>query len=539
MFKKTLALLLVLVMVLGLAACTTEKPVEPQAPTQAPVAGNDPVETEAPAAEPIKITMYYSDNPTLPYMDSWLAMVETAKLANIDLTVEAIPNGTDFTTKVSLALNTLENCPDVILYQETTGERASQCLNGSVVPISDYPEWTPNFNAMMEKLGLTDAVNGLSLMDGKRYYMPALRESAQYDGGLILRADYLEAKGFDAPKTFDDLYEILKAYKEDYPDSYPLTHLVAPYVTYRMTMPAYGTALGKSCDPKATVLYWNREIKEYELSAFSEATREYLRFMSKLYEEGLLDPEQAPIIDDAVWSSKMTTGYSMATYAYYDQIGGLEAASEIEGYDLQMYAPLAGPVGAHHQPKSRVSAGIMFPITTAERDDFEQVVRAVDKMFYSEEAARIWHLGVEGVTYNMVDGKIEFIDEIKNSEAGIFKYMQVKYGTGADPFQMVWLNDLDFLKYDEFYANLNAEVAAMDEAIQGVAPAPWFDDIAAEEAATIQAGLIDPVEIWIDAFVTGKKDIDSDADWAEYIAELEALGARELFEIYNENRNRG
>ena len=219
MFKKTLALLLVLVMVLGLAACGTEKPVETQAPTQAQT-GNDPVATEAPAAEPIKISMYYSDNPTLLYMDTWLALVETAKLANIDLTVEAIPNGSDFTTKVSLALNTLENCPDVILYQETpAGERASQCLNGAVVPISDYPEWTPNFNAMAEKLGLVDEVNGLALMDGKRYYMPALRESAQYDGGLIMRADYLEAKGFEAPKTFDDLYNILKAYKEDYPDS--------------------------------------------------------------------------------------------------------------------------------------------------------------------------------------------------------------------------------------------------------------------------------------------------------------------------------
>lgn len=149
MFKKTLALLLALVMVLGLAACGGKK------------TGNE--------GEPIKISMYYSDNPTLPYMDTWMAMVETAKLANIDLTVEAIPNGNDFTTKVSLALNTLENCPDVILYQETTGERASQCLNGAVVPISDYPEWTPNFNAMMEKLGLTDEVNGLALMDGKRY----------------------------------------------------------------------------------------------------------------------------------------------------------------------------------------------------------------------------------------------------------------------------------------------------------------------------------------------------------------------------------
>ena len=534
--KKLIAMLLALVMVFGLVACGGEqKPAETQAPA---VEGGDPVETQAPAEEPIKISMYYADNPTLPYMDTWLAMVETAKLANIDLTVEAIPSGSDFSTKVSLALNTLENCPDVILYQETYGERASQCLNGAVVPISDYPEWTPNFNAMMEKLGLTDEVNGLALMDGKRYYMPALREAAQYDGGLIMRADYLEAKGFEAPKTFDDLYVILKAYKEDYPDSYPLTHLVAPYVTYRMTMTSFGAPFGKSCAPYATVLSWDYEAKDYFLGATSDAAREYLKFMNKLYAEGLLDPEQAPIIDNAVWSNKMASGYSMATYAYYDQIGGLEAASEIEGFDLQMYAPLEGPAGAHHQPKARASAGIMFPITTAEREDFEQVVRAVDKMFYSEEAAMIWHIGVEGVTYNVVDGKVEFIDEIKNAPEGIFKYMQVKYGCGADPFQMVWLNDIDFLKYDEFYAELNAIVSDM-ESIQPMPPEPWFDDIMAEEAATIQAGLVDPVEVWIDAFVTGKKDVNSDADWAEYIAELEALGANELLEIYSTNRNQG
>lgn len=45
--------------------------------------------------EPIKISMYYADNPTLPYMDSWLAVQETAKIAGVDLTVEAIPS-TDY-----------------------------------------------------------------------------------------------------------------------------------------------------------------------------------------------------------------------------------------------------------------------------------------------------------------------------------------------------------------------------------------------------------------------------------------------------------
>ena len=67
----------------------------------------------------------------------------------------------------------------------------------------------------------------LNLQDGKRYYMPSLTDKPFYDGGLILREDYLESKGLEAPKTFDDLYEILKAYKADYPDSYPVsyTHL--------------------------------------------------------------------------------------------------------------------------------------------------------------------------------------------------------------------------------------------------------------------------------------------------------------------------
>lgn len=532
MLKKTLALLLALVMVCGLVACgdTTSETTATQA--QAAANSNTADNTAETAKDPIKISMYYADNPTLPYMDSWLTVVETAKLANIDLTVEAIPTGSDYTTKVALALNTGENCPDVILYQSTKGENASLAVNGAIVPISDYSEWTPNFNAWVEKLGLQDEVDALRLGDGKLYYLPALRDTAQYDGGLIMRQDYLEEKGFDAPKTFDDLYEILKAYKEDYPDSYPLTTLVAPYVTYRMTMTAWGISFGKSSSSGSNALSYDYENGEYFVGATSDEAREYLTFMHKLYAEGLLDPEMAPIIDDATWSSKMTSGYSMATYAYYDQIGGLEAASEIEGYDLQLYPSLEGPAGAHHQPKSRVSAGIMFPASTAERDDFEELVRAVDKMFYSEEAVNIWHLGVEGVTYTKDGDDIIFADEIANASEGVFKYMQVKYGCGADPFQMVWVNEIDMKKYDENFAEINATVAAMDNVIQPIPPTPLFDEDAAEEVSAIQSTLIDTIEVWIDNFVSGKKSLET--DWDAYVAELESLQVQRYCDLYNE-----
>ena len=132
--KKILAFTMAAAMAAGLAACGSSASTSPSAGGS----GSAPAVSD----EPIKISMYYADNPTLPYMDSWLAVQETAKIAGVDLTVEAIPS-TDYNTKVSLALNTGENCPDVILYQDTKGENSSLALNGAIVPISDYPEWTP------------------------------------------------------------------------------------------------------------------------------------------------------------------------------------------------------------------------------------------------------------------------------------------------------------------------------------------------------------------------------------------------------------
>ncbi len=486
----------------------------------------------AEATEPIKITLFYSDNATLPFQEDWLTVKTIEEKFNVDLQFEVIPIS-DYATKVSTTLNAGTNTPDVILYQTTKGENASLALNGALVPISDYSEWTPNFNARVEEFGLTDAVNVLNLSDGKRYYMPSLFDIPFYDGGLILRQDYLESKGIEAPKTYDDLYEILKAYKADYPDSYPLTILAGPRVLYRMTMPAFGISLGKNGASGTNTLSWDYDKKEYFAGAISDEYKAYITFFAKLYAEGLLDPEMADPIDGDMWSQKMATGKSMATYAYYDQIGGVTAASTIEGFKLNMYPALAGPAGAHHQPKSHTGSGIMFPIATSKRADFEQVVRAIDACFYSEEAAKIWCLGVEGVTYTMDGDKIVYADEIVNSADGIYKTLQVKYGCGSDVTQMVWYNAREMTKYDENYAQINAEVAAMGNVIQDVPPAPLFDDYAAEDAGLLQTPLSDAWEVWNDAFLTGKKSIET--DWDAYVAEMQSKGIETFCNMYNEH----
>ncbi len=484
------------------------------------------------AEDPIKISIYYSDNSTLPYKETWRTISYLEEKYNVDLVFEPIPM-TDYGTKVTNVLQSQgDDTPDVILGTSTNGGNAALALNGGAYAINTNPDWTPNFNARVEEFGLTEAVNMLKLGDGNLYYMPQLFDKPFYDGGLILRQDYLEKKGFDAPKTFDDLYVILKAYKEDYPDSIPLTSIVNIYVLQRMTMPAFGISVGRSTSTGTRVLSWDYENQKYFAGALSDNYKEYIRFFSKLYKEGLLDPEFKQ--DDAAATRKLATGLSMAVYGYYDQIGGWEGASEIEGLDLNMYPSLAGPCGAHHQPKSSVGNGILFPAKTMQRPDFEQVVRKIDEVFFSEDAAKVWCLGVEGETYTMDGDKVVFSDDIMSHEnqEGIYKYMQNAFGCGCDGTQVVWYNAREMTKYDENYSRINAEVAAMGDVIQYVPATPSFDDEAAEEASLLQTALADAFFVWDDAFMRGTKDID--ADWAEYEAELKDKGIDEFVDLYNQ-----
>ncbi len=536
--KKMLSLVLVMVMAVTLlAACgkstsVTKETNDSTKATDTKEATKSDEQDQTADLEPVKIRIYYSDNATLPFKEDWLTITEAEKMFNVDFEFEVIPIA-DYETKVSLALNTGTNTPDVILYQSTKGENASIALNGAIVPISDYSEFTPNFNSRVEEFGLKETVDDLSLADGKRYYMPSLYDVPFYDGGLILREDFLESNNLTAPKSYDDLYAILKAYKAENPDSYPLTILAGPRVLYRMTMPAFGISLGKNGASGTNTLSWDYESKKYFPGAISDKYKEYVSFLAKLYSEGLLDPEMADPIDGDAWSTKMATGKSMATFAYYDQIGGVTGASTIEGFKLQMYPALAGPDGAHHQPKSSTGSGVLFPAKTAERKDFERVVRTIDEVFYSEEGAKLWSLGVEGVTYTEENGVIKYADELVNSAEGIYKSMQIKYGCGSDVTQLVWINANEMTKYDENYASINAEVAAMGDVIQYLPPTPLFDDLTAEDAGILQTPLFDTFEVWIDAFITGKKSVTS--DWDAYVNEMKTLQIDEFCNLYNDN----
>ena len=86
----------------------------------------------------------------------------------------------------------------------------------------------------------------------------------------------------------------------------------------------------------------------------------------------------------------------------------------------------------------------------------------------------------------------------------------------------------------ENYAEINSQVAAMPDAIQPVPPTPQFDDLTAEDAASLRTPLGDTFEVWADAFITGKKSTDT--DWDAYVAEMKNLSIDEYLQMYNDNK---
>ena len=58
----------------------------------------------------------------------------------------------------------------------------------------------------------------------------------------------------------------------------------------------------------------------------------------------------------------------------------------------------------------------MFPKKTAERDDFERIVRTIDEMFYLRRMQNCGAWVLKAMTYTMDGDKIVYSDDIVNSD---------------------------------------------------------------------------------------------------------------------------
>jgi len=387
--------------------------------------------------------------------------------------------------------------------------------DGVIIPLKDViDQYMPNVKAWMEA-NPKDAENFYS-PDGEIYMLPYILETPEqaYTTGLHLRQDWLDELGFEVPTTLDDWHEVLTAFKE--------SKGVIPYTTAGEYL-TNGGGFGQAFVPEIGIIV-NPETGKIAYGRALDAYREYLTLLHEWNEEGLIDPD-AVSLDANTAKAKIASGEAGASWGW---------TSDMDYADIPLVAAPAPQkeAGAEHysRPGNRVNVGWVGCITT-QCEDVEAAARYLD-YFYGEEGKMLANYGIEGESYEMVDGKPVFTDLVMKNPDGIApgtvkaNYTRVGGYPGFKTFESATGTLLTQAAKDSYeiwsagepdFRVINAVKPSLDQQERATEISTELDTYCKEMSAK---------------FFLGTLDITDDAVWTEYVDTMKIMGVEELVEIY-------
>lgn len=287
--KTWLTVLAVLLAVtLVSAACSSGNNAERPSATPETSETAEPAQSEQPVPTPkedpltvnVLLMHTYPDSPAKDNdMHQWVL-----ENHNLDLQIRTVTeNQTDRMNQMLAG----GDIPDVVvvLSSQINNEIANKWADAGLIMdmepwIAKYPDllkWNdPNYNKSVYA----------NKNDGKMYVIPAnpasIKEVIKPVIGSIIREDWLQQVGMKAPETPDELAAVLKAFKEQIPDVDGKPIIPATFDNLRQLFMYSWTKNWHSLENNYQTLYWWFNHPQIV---------EYMVFMNRLYQEGLLDPE--------------------------------------------------------------------------------------------------------------------------------------------------------------------------------------------------------------------------------------------------------
>lgn len=415
-----LALALAMLLVFALmASCGTPDPATSQTPSAAPTATPGAEPSAEPAPEP--------GNPTLPLTDEtvtfkWFRPIaqenfskyggfgdnegykELARRTGVNIEFVSPVFGTDV-EQFNLMI-TSGDYTDLISGDYTGGlDKAIEDgvylrINELVDKVApNYKNWRDN-NPGMKRDSITDAGNMAGF-----YSLTKLEGKPRPWGGLYIRQDWLDDLGMAAPVTYDDYYTTLKAFKDQKGASSPLfMYKTGVFYTYEFLS---GFNVGGAIYQVDGVV---------KFGPIENGYKEYLMLMNQWFNEGLFAPDF--MTNQSVFympdTSYTTTGKSGVFWNVYMK-DLLKMMSGNADYSLSAILPPVKNVGdvLHFMGPAGAGDTAQFSVAiTTKCSDPELAARWADYQ-YSPDGYLLTTYGIEGVSYEMVDGKPKFLDVIE------------------------------------------------------------------------------------------------------------------------------
>ena len=516
---------------------------------------SDPVLNE-PGVEPIvkepvtlRVVTGYDD-----WDENW-AIQQIKERLGVDFEWIVMPPE-QFKEKVNLLLAGGESI-DLILFPLGAGsnqklskaEEFKLAQQGLLTPLNDYIEYSSKYikeyydaNPNMYQETTTPDGNMYSFQS----HSPAVHTTMPYK--LWINTVWLDNLGLEMPTTTEEFYEVLKAFKEqdangngDPNDEIPLSTCTSGAGTQIDGFIMNAFTYNDPANVNAKRMRVNDD-GQVEASFTDEAYREGLRFLNRLYEEGLLYPDS--FTQDAKTQRALNeAGDQPRIGCLLSQGMGYLVSSLVDStrwHEYEALMPLEGPEGVQLSPRVHSASHVDAPNglipTSAEHP--EVAFRLLD-MLFSEEWVEITSYGEEGVDWRKaeegelgVDGEPAEITYLTASDVREKKtiWSSVPYPekahTGVTAEQNPKAPEGKGHEYILYQATAKMSEYAVDE--KNVLPLFYYLPEENEKIATYSVTIDTYVGESIARFISG--DLDLDSDWDTYIEELNSFGLQDYID---------
>lgn len=454
----------------------------------------------------------------------------------------------EFSTQLSMMLSN-DSLPDLIVGSNLNKADINEYgAEGYLLDMTQYSDAMPNLQKLMEEnpgwaayqKDENGAIYGLSRCFPSRIGLAT-------GLGTFINLEWLENVGMEVPTTVDELYDVLVAFKEqdangngDPSDEIPLGIQIDTGRGSRfewMLLPAFGIYTNN-----ANRSYCADEDGTVYLGQMTDNYKDYLKYMHRLYEEGLMEPS-AYIITDEERIDKTANDIYGVFYDYSGLVTAIGGQDEDEN-PYEKYAYITALTSDYNDTLTFTLGNCGYAemsrtYISADTEYAEEICGLID-FFLSEEGTLVADYGKEGVTFeytedafgNQVPSYINGYtsDTVRLDEA--FKLIR----TSVENSFVEEADDatLDTMIYEDAAYTYTSQ-AATEKALRSVEklvnpfPDLTYTSDVADRVSVLQEDISNIILSYKSQFILGESDID--ATWDQYMSDLEAAGVEELLSL--------
>ncbi len=506
--------------------------------------------SDSPGGAPLSFSVTLSsdgvDNSQSMIQKEWLKLMEQKMGRKIDIKWNYIPSS-DYDQKVKLMIagNDLTDFFMTPLFYDTS----EMAKNGQIIDLMKYKDDMPNYMNYLSQVknGLTNVTNA----DGQMYvFKETSYPRFEKDKGMLIqnvsayRYDLFQQNNIKIPTTLDELYDAGKQFKQLYPNEYPIN---TRWNDLRSLFNA---------NHVANDIYWDGS--KYVYGILEDGYKEALQFANKLYAEKLLDPEYLTDTDDTLKQKALNSkNFIWMAQWFTDPANYTREANDGKVFAVSLYPdnPKYGKSWQNVANGNTPDLGWgQYSISSTAKNP-EDIVKFVD-LQYDPEVIRLVTWGIEGTTYQLVDGEPSFTDEFKNADDpwmvgdqyGIraSKHYRPGLQISADSKAFVDFAAMDYTYFDGKYEEAPIEKSTYLRSLpmpdndyvpsSYTAPAIQFTQDESQQISEVMTPIKTYIQSEESKFVAGKESFDN---WGKFIDKVKGMGdIDKVLKIYNDAAQR-